>query len=180
MRKLVVYTLLSIDGVAEAPETFVHDFDAAMEANLGAVIGRQDAVLLGRVMYEEWADYWPTATDQPFADFINRVPKYVAASSPLASTWTNSSVIDGSVTTFVRDLKSQSGGDIGVHGSITLAQSLLAAGLVDELRLVVAPCVLGTGRRLFDGADSWPKVELIESAGAPSGSLLVGYRVVGG
>lgn len=177
MRKVVVYMLLSIDGVAEAPETFVLDFDEVMNADLGAVIGRQDTVLLGRQMYEEWADYWPTAADQPFAGFINSVQKYVATSAPLTKDWANATAIDGSVSSFVRDLKSQSGNDIGVHGSITLAQSLLAEGLVDELRLVVAPIVLGAGRRLFEGTCSLPTVELIESAGTPSGSLLVGYRV---
>lgn len=180
MRKVVVYMLLSVDGVAEAPEDFVVDFDQVMNDHLGEAIGRQDTVLLGRVTYQEWAGYWPTATEQPFADFINGVQKYVATSSPLAKNWANTTAIDGSVTDFVRDLKSRSGNDIGVHGSITLAQSLLAEGLVDELRLVVVPTVLGAGRRLFDGTGSLPNVELIESGRSPSGSLLVGYRVAGG
>lgn len=179
MRKIVLYTLLSVDGVAEAPETFVVDFDADMNANLAEVIGTQDAVLLGRVMYDEWAEYWPTATEQPFANFINGVQKYVATSTPPGKTWANTSVIDGSATDFVRVLKSQPGGDIGIHGSIMLAQSLLTAGLIDELRLVVAPFALGTGRRLFDGLGNATKLELIDSSGTPSGALLVGYRVAG-
>lgn len=179
MRKIVLDTLLSVDGVAEAPETFIVDFDPEMNANLADVIGTQDAVLLGRVMYDEWARYWPTATEQPFANFINGVQKYVATSTPPGKTWANTSVIDGSITDFVRDLKSQPGGDIGIHGSIMLAQSLLTVGLIDELRLVVAPFVLGTGRRLFDGLGTATELELIDSSGTPSGALLVGYRVAG-
>src|SRR6476661_2892358 len=101
MRKVVVYTLLSVDGVAEAPETFVLDFDKAMEANLAEAIGTQDTVLLGRKMYDEWSNYWPTSDDQPFADFINSVQKYVATSSPLAKDWTNAEPVQGPVEDFV-------------------------------------------------------------------------------
>ena len=97
MRKVVGYTLVSVDGVAEAPELFVLDFDAEMEANLGEVIGAQDTVLLGRRMYDEWSDHWPRSDDQPFADFINTVQKYVASSTPLARRWTNAERIEGIV-----------------------------------------------------------------------------------
>ena len=88
---------------------------------------------------------------EPFATFINGVPKYVATSTPLDREWANSTVIDGGLVEFVRDLKEQDGGDIGVHASISVAQALLAAGLVDELRLVFAPTIVGSGRRLLDG-----------------------------
>jgi dihydrofolate reductase len=179
MRKVVAYMLLSVDGVAEAPETFFFDFDKVMEANLGEVIGTQDTVLLGRRMYDEWSDYWPKSADQPFADFINNVHKYVATATPLTSGWANAETIQGPVADFVRHLKSGDGGDIGVHGSISLAQSLLAAGLIDEIRLLVAPRVVGSGRHLFeDGAVH--ALDLVESAGTPSGSLLLHYNVVGG
>ena len=83
MRKVVAYMLVSVDGVAEAPDQFVLHFDEVMEANLGDIIGTQDTVLLGRHMYDEWSTYWPTSDDQPFADFINNVQKYVATSTPL-------------------------------------------------------------------------------------------------
>jgi dihydrofolate reductase len=177
MRKVVAYMLASVDGVVEAPETFVVDFDSVMEANLSDVIGKQDTVLLGRKMYDEWSNYWPESDDQPFADFINSVRKHVATATPLTREWTNAERIQGPVEDFVRDLRSGDGGDIGVHGSISLTQSLLAAGLVDELRLVIAPRVVGRGRRLFTG-DLAHTLDLVESAGSPSGSLLVHYRVV--
>ena len=123
MRKVVVYTLLSVDGVGEAPEEYFFDFDDEMLANLTAVITAQDTVLLGRTQYDEWLRYWPTAHEQPFADFINSVTKYVATSRPLGDDpWTNAHAIDGSVEDFVRELKSGDGGDIGVHGSLTLGR----------------------------------------------------------
>lgn len=176
MRKLVAYLLLSLDGVAQDPETFVHDFDEEMEANLAEVIGSQDTVLLGRRMYDEWSQYWPRAEHQPFADFINTVQKYVATSTPLTSSWTNAESIHGPVADFVRELKAGEGGDVGIHGSIDLTRSLLAAGLVDELRLVVAPQVVGHGRRLFE--DDVPHaLRLVGCVSSPSGSLLLRYDV---
>ena len=179
MRKVVAYMLVSVDGVAEDPDQFLFHFDKVMEANLGDVIGTQDAVLLGRKMYDEWSNYWPKSDDQPFADFINNVHKYVATATPLTREWTNAEAMQSPVEDFVRELKSGDGGDIGLHGSISLTQSLLASGLVDELRLLVAPRVVGSGRRLFED-DVVHSLELIESAGTPSGSLLVHYNVVTG
>ena len=179
MRRLVAYTLVSVDGVAEDPETFVFQFDEVMEANLSDVIATQDTVLLGRTMYDQWSTYWPTSDVQPFADFINNVHKYVATATPLTSQWTNAEPIPGPLDEFVRELKSGAGGDIGVHGSISLTQSLLGAGLVDVVRLLVAPRVAGKGRRLF-AHDAAYSLELVGSTGSPSGSLLVHYNVVTG
>jgi dihydrofolate reductase len=177
VRKVVVYTLLSVDGVAQDPETFLFDFDEAMEANLTEVIERQDVVLLGREMYDEWSRYWPQSDDQPFADFINNVTKYVASTRPLANEWTGAERIEGPVDDFVRELKAGEGGDIGVHGSIALTQYLLAQGLVDELRLLVAPHVVGSGRRLFQD-DVTYALELVRSTSSPSGTLLLHYDVI--
>ncbi len=177
MRKVVAYLLMSVDGVAEDPEQFLWHFDDVMEANLSRVIAVQDTVLLGRRMYDEWSRYWPKSDDQPFADFINNVSKRVATTAPLPREWKNAEAIPGPVEDYVRELKTSDGGDVGLHGSLSLTQTLLAAGLVDELRLVVAPCVVGSGRRLFaDGTAH--TLELVESAGSPSGSLLVHYKVV--
>ena len=145
MRKIVVYELLSLDGVAEAPDSFFADWDDAMDANLAAVIATQDAVILGRRSYTEWAQFWPSSQIQPFATFINGVTKYVATSTPLDRDWANATVLDGGLVEFVRDLKQQRGGDVGVHASISVAQALLAAGVVDELRLVIAPRIAGRG-----------------------------------
>ena len=177
MRTLVVYTLLSADGVAESPETFITDFDDEMQAHLNAVIETQDAVLLGRRMYDEWADYWPASDIEPFATFINTTPKFVATSTPLQTAWPGSAAMAGSVPEFVRDLKAQAGGDIGVHGSIELSRSLLAVGLVDVLRLVVAPALAGRGRRLFGGEHDRRRLELLRCVATSSGALLVDYRV---
>ena len=178
MRKVVVYTLLSVDGVGESPEEYFFDFDDEMLANLTAVITAQDTVLLGRTQYDEWLRYWPTAAEQPFADFINSVTKYVATSRPLGDDpWTNAQAIDGAVEDFVRELKSGDGSDIGVHGSLTLGRSLLAGGLVDELHLVVAPCVAGTGRKFFDGPVELQRLTLAASSSSPTGSVMQHYRV---
>jgi dihydrofolate reductase len=176
VRKIVVYELLSLDGVAEDPDRFFADWDDAMEANLAAVIATQDAVILGRRSYTEWAQFWPNSQIQPFATFINGVAKHVATSTPLDRGWANATVIDGGLVEFVRDLKQQRGGDIGIHASISVANALLAAGVVDELRLVIAPTIAGRGRRLFDGVPSI-KLESIRSRVSPTGSLLVDYRV---
>jgi dihydrofolate reductase len=176
MRKVVAYELLSLDGVAEKPDGFFADWDDALEANLGDVIATQDSVILGRRSYREWADYWPSSDIEPFATFINGVEKHVATSTPLDRPWPNASAIDGDIVEFVRDLKSRDGGDIGVHASISVAQALLSAGVVDELRLVIAPVVAGIGRRLLDGLPT-TRLECVRSSTSPNGYLLVQYRV---
>jgi dihydrofolate reductase len=176
VRKVVVYELLSLDGVAEAPDRFF-GWDDALDAELEAVIETQDAVILGRRSYDEWAGYWPTSDIEPFASFINAVPKHIATSSPLDKEWANATMIEGGLVDFVRDLKLQPGGDIGVHASISVAQSLLAADLVDELRLVFAPVVVNDGRRLLDGVPP-RKLELVRSETSPTGFVLTDYRVI--
>jgi dihydrofolate reductase len=177
VRKLVVYELLSLDGVAEDPDSFFADWDDAMDANLAAVIATQDAVILGRRSYNEWVGFWPGSEVEPFATFINRVTKYVATSTPLDREWANATAVDGGLVEFVRDLKQQRGGDVGVHASISIAQALLAADVVDELRLVIGPMIAGRGRRLLDGLPSI-QLELIRSEISPTDYLLVDYRVI--
>ena len=177
MRKIVVYELLSLDGVAEDPDCFMAGWDEVMDANLAAVIGAQDAVILGRSTYTEWGQFWPDSQIQPFAEFINRVTKYIATSKPLDLDWANATALDGGLVEFARDLKRQPGGDVGVHASISVAQALLAADVVDELRLVIAPRIAGRGRRLLDGLPTIA-LESIRSEISPTGYLLVDYRVV--
>jgi dihydrofolate reductase len=177
VRKIVVYELLSLDGVAEDPDGFFDDWDDAMDANLAAVIATQDAVILGRRSYTEWARFWPTSQIEPFATFINGVAKYIATSTPLDQDWANATALDGGLVESVRDLRQQDGGDVGVHASISVAQALLAAGVVDELRLVIAPRIAGRGRRLLDGLPSI-RLEAVRSEVSPAGYLLVDYRVV--
>ena len=177
MRKVVVYELLSLDGVAEDPASFFTDWDDVMQANLAAVIAAQDAVILGRRSYGEWAEFWPGSKIQPFAAFINGVAKFVATSAPLQREWAHATAVDGGLVEFVRDLKARPGGDIGDHASISVAQALLAADVVDELRLVIAPRIAGRGRRLLDGLPSM-QLDSIRSSTSPTGHLLVDYRVI--
>ena len=155
----------------------VPEFDAAMVDNEDKIIATQDTVLLGRAMYDEWSRFWPTAEYEPFASFINGVKKYVVTSSPLSSTWHNAEAVQGPMEPFVRELKAGPGGDIGVHGSIRLAQSMLEAGLVDELQLVVGPTVGFSGRRLFASNDQIRRLDLASATPTPSGALLLTYHV---
>lgn len=176
MRKIIVCELLSLDGVAEAPNRFF-GWDDAIDAKLAADIATQDAVILGRRSYDEWAPFWPNSDIEPFASFINRVPKYIATSTPLDPEWAPATAIDGDLVEFVRQLKQQPGGDIGVHASISVVQALIAGGVVDELRLKIAPVIAGDGRRLLDGLASIP-LELIGSEISATGYLILDYRVV--
>ncbi|MBG0565412.1 dihydrofolate reductase family protein [Actinoplanes aureus] len=177
MRKVVLYALLSADGVAESPDRYVFDWDEAMDANLARVIGTQDAVLLGRRTYDEWAPHWPTADVQPFADFINSVPKYVFTATEPDVPWPGTTVVETPAERFVRNLKTQPGADIGIHGSIQLARTLLAADLVDELQLVISPTLLGVGRKLFADGDPTRRLTLTQVKGTPSGAVLATYGV---
>jgi dihydrofolate reductase len=176
MRKLVVYELLSLDGVAEDPDEFITEFDEMMSENLGRVIATQDAVLLGRRTYDDWAAFWPTSDIEPFASFINGVDKFAVTSTKPGETWNNTTFIDGSLLEHVIELKSRSGADIGVHGSLTLTQALLKCDLVDELRLVVAPALMMHGRRLFEKGLS-KRLTLTRNATSPSGYLLLDFQV---
>jgi len=187
MRKVVLYVLTSLDGAVDDPRRYfvetdpaIHGppvFDPTMVELETRLIGAQDAVLLGRGMYDEWVDYWPTSQEQPFADFINRVRKYVVTSTPLTKPWSNAQVVTAPVADFLEDLRSQQGADIGVHGSIELAQHLLGAGLVDELHLAVGPVLDPVGRRLFDGVDGWRRLQLTSATPTPSGAVWLTYRL---
>lgn len=134
-------------------------------------------MVLGRRSYDEWAPYWPGSDIQPFADFINGVPKYVATSTPLKPEWTNATAIKADLHEFVRDLQDRPGGDIGLHASISVVRSLLGAGIIDELKLVIAPAIAGSGQRLLE-SERLTTLEVIRSATSPTGHLLVDYRVV--
>jgi dihydrofolate reductase len=187
VRKVVLYTLMSLDGAVDHPGRYfapgqepgeVPEFDSVMIANEEKIIGTQDAVLLGRHMYDEWSQFWPTADPQPFAHFINSVKKYVVTSTPLSNGWHNAEAIEGPIEELVRDLKARPGGDIGIHGSIQLAQSMLEAGLVDELQLVIGPVFGCTGRRLFASTDRTRRLDLLRATPTPSSSTLLAYRVL--
>jgi dihydrofolate reductase len=176
VRAVVLYQLLSLDGVAEEPGDWFPEVDEEVFAGLARVIDRQDDVLLGRTTYDYWAGYWPSSDVEPFAGFINRTPKHEVTSTPLTQPWANSTAVHGPAIDHVSALKQRSGGDIGIHGSATLARALPQAGLVDELRLVVAPALAGRGRRLFADGDL-RRLDLIDVTRTPTGSLLLGHRV---
>jgi dihydrofolate reductase len=176
-RRVVLYELMSIDGFADEPGEgeWLRDTGSKLGDFLAETITTQDAVLLGRRTYEKWAPYWPTADVQPFADFINATPKYVFTSSPRELEWSESRAVNAPAAAFVAELKAAPGGDIGIHGSLSLARDLLAAGLVDDLRLVVAPSLAGDGVRLFDAGGELQRFELVHEERS-GGCLLLHYR----
>jgi dihydrofolate reductase len=180
MRKVYAGLFSSIDGVVEAPNEWQPAFDAEMGAALSRMLDEQDAVLLGRVTFTEWAEYWPTSTDEPFASWINSMPKYVA-SSTLSSVdqWSNSSLIKGSVADFIAELRQQDGGTIGVAGSPGLVRSLIEQRLLDELTLMISPVVAGGGRkRLFADDAAQSTFELVAAQPSSSGALIATYRPI--
>lgn len=179
-RKLVANLFQSIDGVAEDPFKFQYDsFDEDLGRFMGEGIAKIDASILGRVTYDEWANYWPNVTegeDTGFADFINNTPKYVASKSmrPEQIEWSNASLIEGDLIDFVRNLKEQPGGDIAVQGSLSINRQLIEAGLMDELTLIIHPAVASSGRRLFD--DSKPvRLQLKEAKTTQKGNIVATY-----
>jgi dihydrofolate reductase len=183
---IVVYTLVSLDGATEDPHRYFPEtgdkhgapvFDEELARLEGEMLARQGAVLLGRRTYDEWSRYWPTSDEQPFADFINAVPKYVLTSTPLAGDWMNAQAVSGPLAEVVANLKGLTDADVGVHASITLAKSLLAEGLVDELCLAVGRVLDPVGPRLFAGLPTRRELELVEAAPTSSGSLWLHYRL---
>lgn len=183
MRKLVSHLILTLDGVAV--------FDAVVDtiaklrytdevlSDFFARVAEEDAMLLGRVTYQEWADYWPTSTVEPFASHINRVRKYVVSNSLEDVQWGThgeATLLKGSLVDTVTTLKQQPGKSIGVHGSPTLVESLLHAGLLDELRLEIYPVVAGRGARLFRDGQSVKPLQLAASKITSNGVAILTYQ----
>ena len=179
MRKVTAGYFHSVDGVVQSPNLWQFDaFDDELGEMLSAVEQATDTVLMGRVGYEEWAGYWPTATmDGDFAAFINSVPKFVASRTLAAADlgWSNATLIAGDLESFVRDLKSGDGGDIAVMGGISLARQLLFAGLLDSLTLITHPVVAGTGKRMFESSDPVTRLELRDSRRTSKGNVVSTY-----
>ena len=162
MRKITAALFVSLDGVAEAPDTWHFPyFNDEMGNAVGGLMAEADAMLLGRHQYEEFAAYWPTSTDE-FADVMNNQKKYVVTNTLSEASWNNTEIISGDVIDKIRALKDTDGKSLGVTGSLTLVRSLLTAGLLDELHLLVHPIVLGKGARWFDDLDS-VELRLLES-----------------
>lgn len=178
MRKVAASLFSTVDGVVEAPNEWQFAFDDEMGAEIGRTFDEQDAVLMGRVTWSEWAGYWPTSTDEPFAGWINNTPRYVASTTlESVAEWENSTLIAGPVTDFVAKLREEDGATIGIAGSPTLVRTLFAAGLVDELTLLIHPVVAGGGRkRLFADDGALGKLELVRAEPTSSGVIIATYR----
>jgi dihydrofolate reductase len=183
--RIVVTEFVSLDGVIEDPggsESFKHgawsfEIDRGEEGNrfkLDETMA-SDALLLGRVTYEGFADAWPSR-DGEFADKFNSMPKYVVSSTLRDPEWTNSTVLSGDVGEEVAKLKERHDGDIVVHGSAQLAQDLLERDLVDELRLMVYPIVLGDGKRLFGETTDKKRLRLAGTTTVGDGVLILRYN----
>jgi dihydrofolate reductase len=194
MRPLVVTTFLTLDGVMQAPGGpdedpsggFTHGgwlvpfYDDDMDEQIVAWFAGAEDFLLGRGTYEIFYEAWPKMlSDEPVSQAINSKPKHVASRSLPSVEWETADLIEGDVGDAVRALKAQDGGELQVHGSPGLLQTLLAEDLVDELRLIVFPVVVGPGKRLFaSGAlpGSW---RLTTSSTTSTGALIATYERAG-
>lgn len=179
MRKIVAGLIISLDGVVEAPEKwhyryFNDESGAAIESQMAA----SDTMLLGRVTYQEFASYWPnqSSDDMPMADYMNNVPKLVVSTTLDRVEWQNSTLIGGDVVEELTRLKQQPGKDITITGSITLVQSLLRDGLLDELQLLLHPIVVGSGKRLFEDGNDQTPLDLVDSKTFSTGVVTLTYR----
>src|SRR5947207_11417103 len=188
MRKLVVSQFITLDGVVEDPGgseklpgggwAFAYDRGPEGDKFKLDEVMSADALLLGRKTYEGFAAAWPSRTDDAgFAEKMNSMPKYVVSHTLRDPSWNNTTVIGGDVLTELARLKKEDRGELLVNGSCQLVHALVENNLVDELRLMVFPIVLGMGKRLFsDSPHAWP-FRLIEAiAVGPDGVLVVRYE----
>lgn len=186
-RALVITENMTLDGVIDAEEGWFSPAgggDAVdtsdIEATLREHMQAQEALLLGRVTFESFREYWPKCADDTtgITAHLNRVQKYVLSSTLEDPHWENTTVIRGDLDEQVRALKEQPGGEIGVTGSIGVVWRLIEAGLVDEYRLFVYPTIIGRGRRLFENDRSRAELELADTKPFRSGVVLLTYRAV--
>jgi dihydrofolate reductase len=177
VRKIKSNFFVSLDGVVESPDKWHFPyFDDEMGAAVGAGFATTDAMLMGRVLYEEWAAYWPEHADEPFGDVMNSMKKYVVSDSLQAADWQNTEIVSGDVAQKLADVKAQEGGDISLSGSATTVRWLLREGLLDELNLLVHPIVVGDGlARLFPPEEPSSPLELLSSQAFKSGVLNLSY-----
>jgi dihydrofolate reductase len=177
MRKIKSYFFISLDGVVESPDKWHFPyFDDQMGAAVDSGFADADALLMGRVLYDEWAAYWPEHADQPFADVMNSIKKYVVSNSLQAAEWQNSELVSGDVARTLADIKAEDGGDITMSGSATTVRWLLREGLLDELHLLVHPIVVGEGMaRLFPPDEPTAPLRVLSSETFDSGVLNVVY-----
>ncbi len=183
MRKVVAHLIITLDGVVNFDRVVdtilkLRDKEEVL-ADYFAKVAKEDAMLLGRVTYQEWTDYWPNSTNEPFASHINSVPKYVVSKMLQAVPWGssgNATLLKGKLADAITALKQQSGKNIGVHGSPTLVESLLQADLLDELRLEIYPVVAGSGARLFRDGQAIKHLQLVGSKITKKGVAILTYQ----
>jgi dihydrofolate reductase len=185
MGRIIVTEFVSLDGVMEAPgggEDYKHagwtfEINRGEEGNKFKIKETSDseALLLGRVTYEGFAKAWPSREGE-FADKFNRMPKYVISSTLKKADWNNSTILSGDVIEEITKLKKKLKGNIVVHGSAQLVQALVANDLIDELRLMVFPVILGSGKKLFDEMNGKKSMKLISSQTVGDGVGILIYE----
>jgi dihydrofolate reductase len=180
MRKVVSWLFISLDGVVEAPNEWQFDvIDDDMIAAITSQTEAEDAMLMGRVTYQEWAPYWPTSTDEPYASHINNIPKYVVSTTlddVEWGKWEKPTLIKDNLATEINKLKQQSGKNISVGGSPTLVRSLIQENLLDEFKLMVHPVVVGKGKHLFTEDVDLKRLQLVDSKVTGTGVVIVTYQ----
>ena len=192
MRKVIVLTFVSLDGVMQAPGGPEEDesgafpfggwtvpyFDDAVGQEMDEQLSKPFDLLLGRKTYDLFASFWPRQTDSTAA-VLNDARKYVASHKPINLTWAKSTQLTGDVVKEIRKLKQQDGPDLQVHGSADFIQTLLKNDLVDELWLKIFPVALGKGKRLFGEGTSPAAFKLVKSTTSPSGVIVANYERAG-
>jgi dihydrofolate reductase len=185
MRTLAITENITLDGSIEMlddwfdPERHASDEMSDVLEEIRRLDSNADALLLGRQTFEDFRGYWPKQTDDTFGitAYLNQIDKYVVSSTMTDPEWENSTVLSGDAVDEVRALKQGPGKDIVLNGSITLAQALVEAGLVDEYRLFVYPTVQGRGRRLFPEGTRFPSLRLVNARSFKSGVALTHHVV---
>src|ERR687893_1235156 len=183
MREVIAAEFLSLDGVMVSPDQrhFPY-FDDEMGRAIGEGFAASDALLMGRVNYEEWAAYWPKQDPEtvPYAAHMNGLRTYVVSTTleePLE--WENSTLIKEDVAEEIEKLRNRPGKNITISGSATLVRSLLRDGLLDELQLMIHPVIVGSGKRLFEDGGDLKRLELVDSKTTGTGVLILTYRPAG-
>jgi dihydrofolate reductase len=177
MGKIVAGLFISLDGVIESPDKWHFPyFNDEMGAEVGTQMAASSAMLLGRVTYQEFAGYWPNADpNDPITAYMNNAKKYVVSTTLDSAEWQNSTLITGDVMEQIAALKQQPDTNLGITGSATLVYSLLQNDLLDELRLLVHPVVVGSGKRLFKEGDL-KRLQLVESKTFSTGVVSLVYQ----
>jgi dihydrofolate reductase len=177
VRKIKSNFFISLDGVVESPDKWHFPyFDDEMGAAVGAGFATADAMLMGRVLYDEWAAYWPAHADEPFGEVMNSMKKYVVSNRLQTAEWQNAEIISGDVAQKLTEIKARDGGDIAMSGSATTVRWLLREGVLDELNLLVHPLTVGDGlARLFPPDEPSIPLELLSAKTFKTGVLNLSY-----